>query len=504
MSTSISEKEYWDSVFFKEDPWNYTSEYEQTKYNYTLEMLPEGEINSALELGCAEGHFTEKFAQRVNKLLAVDISERALARARDRCAGFDNITFLQHNIEDGIPYGSFDLIVCAEILYYLRNRFVLNSFAKKTIKALNIGGHLILTHANMVTDDRTHTGFDFNEIGAQFIGKIFSSKSGLEFLKELQTPLYRIQVFRRRQTPVKFAFFKRSSSRLPREVIQRDAHFQHPTIKWGGCVVSAAEAKHCWITRNVPILMYHRIADDGPVDLAPYRISPAMFERQLSYLQRHGYHSISLDNYYQFVFEEKKEFFLGKIVVFTFDDAYLDFYDTAWPMLKKYGFQATVFVPTDFVGGYAEWDNRFGKPAKLMDWNHLSDLSSQGVTFGAHSCSHRRRAKMTDDEALNEAIQSKAEIENQLKLKVKGYSHPFNEINQRVTEMAGYSYAVGGFINDSKPKSRYCIPRIEIFGYDNMDDFIKKIPPPEKSSFKKRAQYYGLKILRDRATYMER
>src|SRR5262249_60699373 len=83
----LNEREYWNAIFAKEDPWNYASCYEQTKYRHTLELMPEPPIGRAIELGCAEGMFTEMLAPRVDHLLAVDISDVALERARAQCAG---------------------------------------------------------------------------------------------------------------------------------------------------------------------------------------------------------------------------------------------------------------------------------------------------------------------------------------------------------------------------------------------------------------------------------
>ena len=132
------------------------------------------------------------------------------------------------------------------------------------------------------------------------------------------------------------------------------------TLSTAQVLPAPTEARYCWVTREVPILMYHRIAEDGPNQLAPYRVSPTALERQLAYLQRHGYHSIGLEDYYDAWFERGVRELPGRPVIFTFDDAYLDFYDNAWPLLRKYGFGATVFVPTSHVAGHAEWDRKFG------------------------------------------------------------------------------------------------------------------------------------------------
>lgn len=107
------------------DPWNYSSSYEQWKYNQELDLLPEFPIANALELGCAEGFFTVKLATRVQHLTAADISTVALARTQQRCTlqQCDNVQLLQLDlIQDALPIEQFDLIVCSETLYYLGNR----------------------------------------------------------------------------------------------------------------------------------------------------------------------------------------------------------------------------------------------------------------------------------------------------------------------------------------------------------------------------------------------
>ena len=61
----------------------------------------------------------------------------------------------------------------------------------------------------------------------------------------------------------------------------------------------------------------------------------------------------------------------------------------AWPLLKRYGFSATVFLVTAHVGGIAEWDREYGEPAALMNWETMRQLAKEGVSFGSHGCSHR-------------------------------------------------------------------------------------------------------------------
>jgi peptidoglycan/xylan/chitin deacetylase (PgdA/CDA1 family)/SAM-dependent methyltransferase len=501
-------REHFNSVFAKCDPWNFASSYEQTKYQHTLELMPDSPVTNAIELGCAEGMFTEMLAARVDCLLAVDISDVALERARTRCANNDNVSFAQHDISEGMIGANYDLVICSEILYYLRDGAAIERFSRQVCNSMKPGGHLLMTHPNMVSDDKSATGFDFNEFGAKGIATIFSSCTVLEFLRELRTELYRVQLFRRAFAESSPEIPEARATNSPREVLLRkNVDFEHPTIKRGGCVVTAAEARHCWVTREVPILMYHRIANDGPAELAPYRIAPEAFERQLAWLQRYGYHSISLDDYSKLWFTQNSRKIPGKPIVLTFDDAYVDFYYNAWPLLRRYGFGATVFVPTDYVGGSADWDNAYGPPAQIMSWDQMVELNGRGIHFGSHSCCHKRLSELSKSDVLEDAINSRKILNDTLGIEVSGYCYPYASADvdcRRLIQQAGYRFAVCGLGGTPPDRSDpFYIPRIEIFGNDNIEGFIAKLPKPQPAEEAARLKYYDLRSRRDRATYMK-
>ena len=110
--------------------------------------------------------------------------------------------------------------------------------------------------------------------------------------------------------------------------------------------------------------MYHRIADDGPAGLVRWRVPEPDFVRQIEWLAAEGYTSIRLDEWQ--AVHSRDPTALARRVVLTFDDAYEDFVTTAWPLLERHGFSATMFVPTKNMGGVAAWDRGFGEPAPLM------------------------------------------------------------------------------------------------------------------------------------------
>jgi len=384
----------------------------------------------------------------------------------------------------------------------LRDSAAVTAFADRLRECLAPGGHLVMSHSNMVSDDPGETGFDFNEIGAKFIGGAFARCPGLDFLRELRTELYRVQLFRR--VPAKAT----ASSAAPREVLVRQhADFQHSSIKWGGCAVTAGDARHLWRVERAPIVMYHRIAEDGPKALAPYRLSPAKFERQLAWLARQGWRGMDLSSYCRQRFSEGRRDLPGKPIVLTFDDAYADFYDNAWPLLRKYGYSATVFVPVDFAGGAAEWDQKYGEPAQLMTWEQMRELHVAGVAFASHSCRHRAVTTLSPEELIEDAVRSKRTVEEQIGGQAAGYCYPYGISDgncRRLIKQAGYDWAVsvtGG--NPPDYNDPFRIPRIEVFGDEDLDEFIAHLPVPDSAPEAERQRYWDLKARRDRATYMQ-
>jgi 2-polyprenyl-3-methyl-5-hydroxy-6-metoxy-1,4-benzoquinol methylase len=110
-------RDYFDALYAgNPDPWNFeASAYEAAKYDATIAAL-EPPYASALEVGCSIGVLTERLAELCENLLAIDVAEAALARARARVP---HVTFERREIPEQWPDGAFDLIVCSEILYYL-------------------------------------------------------------------------------------------------------------------------------------------------------------------------------------------------------------------------------------------------------------------------------------------------------------------------------------------------------------------------------------------------
>ena len=112
---------FFEDLWAVDDPWNLeSSEFEAAKYRHQLQLLEGRRYGRALEVGCGAGRFTRSLAQVADVVVGVDISDRAISRARSlpELAG---VTYVKANImeDDRVLEGPWDLIVISETIYYL-------------------------------------------------------------------------------------------------------------------------------------------------------------------------------------------------------------------------------------------------------------------------------------------------------------------------------------------------------------------------------------------------
>lgn len=169
-----------------------------------------------------------------------------------------------------------------------------------------------------------------------------------------------------------------------------------------------------------------------------------------------------------------------RAVLLTFDDAYLDFWENAFPFLMEEGVPALVFVPAGLVGKFNKWDYERLKVKKtIMDWQHLKELVSAGIEIGSHSLTHPYLSKIPEESAKREIEDSKKLLEDKLGIEIKTFCYPYGDYNQKVRDMvakAGYLMAFttkhGSF---SKSPNLFEIRRITVFGNDFLLKFIFKV-----------------------------
>ena len=187
--------EYFDHVYAANaDPWHFeTSAYEHDKYAATLAALPRPRYAEAFEIGCSLGVLTAQLASRCGHLLAVDVSETALFKARQRCAGLPQVEIRRLQVPQEFPAQQFDLILVSEVGYYWAPAD-LEKAAQLLIDALPGGGHLVLVHWTPPVHDYPLTG---DEVHEHFLSQAGAS-GPLRHLLGQRHDTYRLDVLEKR------------------------------------------------------------------------------------------------------------------------------------------------------------------------------------------------------------------------------------------------------------------------------------------------------------------
>lgn len=128
------------------DPWNYqSSAYERRKYEYVLACALKwrnaGE--SALEVGCSVGVFSRMLAEHFARVMGIDISKEALAAASDYNRDATNVRFVHSDLQSLDTDEQYDVIFCAEILYYIAEKDV-EIVCRQLEKYLSARGIIVL------------------------------------------------------------------------------------------------------------------------------------------------------------------------------------------------------------------------------------------------------------------------------------------------------------------------------------------------------------------------
>jgi peptidoglycan/xylan/chitin deacetylase (PgdA/CDA1 family) len=217
--------------------------------------------------------------------------------------------------------------------------------------------------------------------------------------------------------------------------------------------------------------MYHSVSREP--SLGRFAVPPQHFASQLSWLARAGWRVTSVRDA---LGEADTQ---DRTLVMTFDDGYADNYQEAFPQLQQYGFTATMFLPTDFVGRANGWEET-DTPVPLLTWPQGREMAEAGFEIGSHSASHLdiRRAPLGD--ILDELARSKAKIEDQAGAEVVSFAYPYGYFRPEVPELlarTGYRCAVlaGTYGRNGRQASPFALHRVPVWGSDGLLAFRLKV-----------------------------
>lgn len=209
------------------------------------------------------------------------------------------------------------------------------------------------------------------------------------------------------------------------------------------------------------IFMYHSVAPNvDPQNRI--EVSVNAFSRQMQFLKTHHYNVIPLEELGEMIRDKKR--IPTNTVAITFDDGYKDNYVYAYPILRKLGFPATVFIII----------NEVGRPqGDRLSWQEIKEMQDSGlITIGSHTFDHPILPEVKSEAELKRQIlDSKEFLEQKSGVPVDMFCYPYGRFNAHVRSLviqAGYRLAFAtvlgvGFSNHDL----YLIKRVRISSSSN-------------------------------------
>jgi peptidoglycan/xylan/chitin deacetylase (PgdA/CDA1 family) len=212
---------------------------------------------------------------------------------------------------------------------------------------------------------------------------------------------------------------------------------------------------------QLPVLLYHRIVNSKKeVGRHKIYVFKDKFEAQLKFLKENGYETLT---FHDLLKDNSKDW--NKKIILTFDDGYEDNYTILFPLLKKYGFKAVIFLVTQKKDN--SWGIQEGEPVfRMMNEKQIREMSDYGIEFGGHTQNHPDLTKISIEEAKKEIEGCKKDVEAITGKPAVSFAYPFGALNEKVKSAvkdAGYNF---GIATTSGPNpfsdDKFQIRRIEV------------------------------------------
>lgn len=232
---------------------------------------------------------------------------------------------------------------------------------------------------------------------------------------------------------------------------------------------------------QIPILTYHSIDNSGSV----ISISRERFQQQMQCLSDKSFQVISLKEILTCIKEKRP--FPEKAVAITFDDGFKSNYGVAFPILKKFGYTAAIFMVSGRCGHNNKW---LGQPdgipvMDLLEWDEIIEMSDYGIEFGAHTLNHPHLPQLTLKEAKKEIVESKALLEKHIGKDVIFFDYPYGEENEEIREIVKDEFQCA-FSTDMEfttlQSDIYSMTRIEMY-YFSRNNYFSWIGTPNFSLY---------------------
>ncbi|CAN2249085.1 polysaccharide deacetylase family protein [Bacillus vallismortis] len=178
---------------------------------------------------------------------------------------------------------------------------------------------------------------------------------------------------------------------------------------------------------KLPILMYHSISSGNSL-----RVPKEEFEAHMKWLHDNGYQTVTPKEAYLMLTQDKKP--SEKCVLITFDDGYTDNYEDAYPVMKKYGMKATIFMIGKSIGHQHH-----------LTEDQMKEMAQNGVSIESHTIDHLELNGLSPEQQYSEMADSKKLFDNMFHQETSMISYPvgrYNEETLKAAKETGYQMGV--------------------------------------------------------------
>jgi peptidoglycan/xylan/chitin deacetylase (PgdA/CDA1 family) len=223
------------------------------------------------------------------------------------------------------------------------------------------------------------------------------------------------------------------------------------------------------------VLAYHKVTG---FEFGGTWVPPARFVSQLDYLLGIGCTFISEEKFLETLSGMREGH--AREILLTFDDGYQELLEKAVPALESRKIPAHIFVLSHFVGRENRWELSLpGRRCRHLSRDEIRDLSGRGFSFGSHTRTHRDLTRLEPDEARDELVGSKRELECILDLPVRTLSYPFGRFDARISReasIAGYEAAFSMYPpGNSCRLDAFALRREGVYIIDTLGSLHRKI-----------------------------
>ncbi len=226
------------------------------------------------------------------------------------------------------------------------------------------------------------------------------------------------------------------------------------------------------------VLLYHKVVTDEKSD--GLTVTTKKLTEQFHFIKNNGYTVIGLPDLLD---SHRRGIALpSKPVLLTFDDGYRNNFTCLYPILKAFGFRATIFLIAETILPIAP-------AADESDFLQLTDLKNMDpemVSYGYHSYSHQSYSHFTKAALAEDINKCMQHFENIGLSVLPCLAYPFGAYHKREPQKSGMvqvlqeqhiqlAFRIGNRVNPPGLPAPFFIERIDIRGDDSFHKFKQKL-----------------------------